>query len=493
MATSFDAFEMLLRENISDAVVNLTFEDEDPASLLIDTFNAETLAGRNQSIGAENQSPDPGYRASYRIRVQRGGRVAGAKLFGNTTTMMGGTNQLTQLMGQAADGKYLDPRRTPGPGWLEVAMKLRRVKGSVVVNRDQIIAELAANPIDEVAGNYLMDSVARVRSYQVNAFWGDGTASLAQVNASSSVLEASAVSVTLGQTSAYSGTFARFQQGDLLQAATTHATLRVLKTGTGASGATGYIRVVKVDRINRKLFLQSEPGVGTVALVDTDHLMYADTYDFVNGHAEANKIVPEGVESLVINTGTFPGTNYAVENVTELIAFTEDVTTTPEDPTPENIAKILDTIADGGYQPPTALFSERSFWTYYSQLERESGAQYVVSQGAAFQASGGVDGPVVQHMGTRFQRFPSTRMRTQTLVGLAPDEWMKFVPLGNNAIHWVYGNGPMAGVQSVFFPVSDGVQGTELARADYDTYCQFGNKIPGRQFWKRGYKTQRTV
>jgi hypothetical protein len=255
----------------------------------------------------------------------------------------------------------------------------------------------------------------------------------------------------------------------------------------------GEFRVVNIDSDNRTIDVEAMPGEGTIALSDNDHLILQDTLDFSGASLSAQSLASEGVESLLISSGNFPGTSLNVSNHSVLKSFIVDTTTSPEDPTPDAVALLVDKIADSGKQPPSVLFGERSLWTLYSQLEKEAGAMYTVGQGGAFTASGGVEGPVVTHMGHRFQKMVSVRMREGTLVGLSPDTWRKFIPLGNKTIHWYATNGPLSGANSIFLPVSSGTQNTELSGADYDSFIQFGCTDPRRNFRRLGFNTARTV
>ena len=170
MAQSFDQFELLLREYIAPGSINLEFEDDEPAWGLIGTFDAETVAGRKRD-GTVSQ----GYQAEYRIKVQSGGRIAAGDFLGNTTGMMGKDSHLA--MGQGADAKYLDPTKTPLAAWVEIFLDLKRVKGSVTINHQQIMAALATKPVDEVAGDAAMEAVKRIRGYVISSFYEAGNAS----------------------------------------------------------------------------------------------------------------------------------------------------------------------------------------------------------------------------------------------------------------------------------------------------------------------------
>ena len=121
MADSFVQFETLLREFISPAAIDLEFKDDDPAWNLIGTFQPETVGGSRVFDSTASDFP-AGYEAVTKIKVQTGGRVSGGNFSGNTLVMMGKDSHLA--MGQAADAKYLDPRKTPLRAYIDIRMIL---------------------------------------------------------------------------------------------------------------------------------------------------------------------------------------------------------------------------------------------------------------------------------------------------------------------------------------------------------------------------------
>lgn len=496
MADAFDQFELLVREYIAPAVTDLTMPSDDVAQDLIGTFQPETIGGRRGPYSTTDLSP-AGYEARYEIKVQVGGRVAGGTFLGNTQTMMGKNTHL--VMGQAADALYLDPRKTPSRSYIELAMRLKRIKGSITINRQQYFADMATKPIEAVAGDHVMDAVQRLRSYISNAWYGNGSGYLAQVNNAAGV----SVTETAGgvEVAIDGGTFARFMKGDII-VGTTNADPYVQRAGS----ISGLMRVVNIDADNRSIWLQSEPGEGTIALSDNDVLLYADTYLFGGASHEVNSLVPQGVgiaggSGLLRSSGVFPGSvnarygsgGLSVADHSELKSFIVDRTATPVDPTPDEISSVVDKILDANMEPPTAVIGERSLWTLYAMLERETHGVIQVPMGAPFQAAGGVSGPIIRHMEHSFTRFVSNRIESGSVVGINPSTWMKYMPLGDRSIHWFYGNGPMSGIGSIFGPTFNGIQATELADAPFDAFCEFGCLNPRQNFRIRGLKTQRDV
>ena len=490
MADSFQQFEVLLREFISPAVTDLTLKDDDVAWNLMGTTQPHTVAGKRVFDTSASDFP-AGYEAIFKIKVQSGGRVSGGTFLGNTLTMMGKDAHLA--MGQAADGKYLDPRKTALRAYIDIRMILKRIRGSVTQNTQQIMADLAADPVEEVAGGAVEDAVRRFRGYVINAFYSDGSASIAQVNDSSPA----AIVETAGGTTVEidGGTWGRFMKGDLVVFGS-NADPRVQVAGN----INGLARVVAIDQDLRNIKIQSEPGEGSLAISDNDHIMLDGTYDFNAASIAAGSLVPEGSESLLINTGTFPGSTSPVftsgldvTHHTELKAFIQDTSSAQDDPTMDAVTVLLDKILDLDEDPPTAFIAERSMWTLHAQLERENNSLVQVPMGGTFQAAGGVSGPMLSHQEHRFQRFNSKRIRPNSLLGMNPSTWMRFMPLGDRTIHWVYGRGPLAGISSIFGPTFDGTQLTELVDAPFNAFLQFGVIDPRLNFRRLGLKTQRDV
>ncbi len=208
----------------------------------------------------------------------------------------------------------------------------------------------------------------------------------------------------------------------------------------------------------------------------------------------------EGIESLLINSGTFPGSTSPkfpsgldVDHHAELKAFITDTSSTPEDPTMESMTILLDKILDIEKAPPTALIGERSLWTLFSQLERDNNTLVQVPMGQTFQAASGVAGPMLSHMEHRFQKFSSIRIREGTVVGINPSTWRKYIPMGDRTIRWVLSNGVFSGAPSIFGPLHDGVQLLETVDAPFDGFVEFGCLDPRANFRRIGLRTQRDV
>ena len=487
MADSFEQFEVLLRETIDDRVLDLTLDTDDVAWNLMETFMPQSTAGKTNDGSA-------GWMAEWRIRVQRAGRVAGGKFTGNTINTMGTSDLLN--MGQAADALYLDPAHSPLRSYLPIRMSLKRVTGNLTVNTQQILADLASTPIEQVGGDYIEDAVSLVRLLACDYFWSDGSAALAQVNmaAGASITEtAGGVEVTID-----AGTFARFAKGMRIVAGSNVAVAnygssdRTARTGTTSSNPAGVMRVVNIDVENRTIWLESEPGEGTVALSDNDQLMVEGTFDWAGTTVTGSSLAAEGVESLLLDSGTFPGTSFSVAAISELKSFVDGSESSLEYPTPEKLALLIDKITDAGKMPPSVLISEQSVKTLYAQQEREAGAYYSVPQGAGFMASGGISGARFQHGDKVYAWLTSSMVRPGAVVGLSPETWKKFMPIGGKTIRWVMTSPPINS-NSIFRPVTSGRQLSELHSADFDFFIQFGCTDPRRNLRRIGFYSQRDV
>ncbi|MHC4091166.1 MAG: hypothetical protein ACYSVY_12990, partial [Planctomycetota bacterium] len=64
MADSFDQFETVLREELSDAVTDLSLSNDDPWWNLIETFQPEPRGGRVLGTATGTSAGDAGWEAN---------------------------------------------------------------------------------------------------------------------------------------------------------------------------------------------------------------------------------------------------------------------------------------------------------------------------------------------------------------------------------------------------------------------------------------------
>lgn len=501
MATddSFGQFEQLLREQIEPRVHDMTLRTDDISWQLLQTMQPIDRAGRRKLTDGTQATGAAGWMAEWRIRLQRAGLLTGGKIGGTTWEMAGGGSNLP--MSQGISALYPDPTKVPARAYLAIAVFLKRIKGSLTINRDQIMADLVTNPIEEIAADYTQDVVERLRRTICAHFWSDGSAHIAQVN------NASGVNVVENQTTpgglevaVDAGTCYRFEEGQRIVAGSNIAAANYGSSPrvavAGSVNDAGVMRVVNIDRDSRTIYLESEQGEGTIALSDNDVLMDEGVYDFTAATVNAGTLAPNGIESLVINSGTFPGTAHDVDHYGALKGWVSGTAGTNVDPTTELISEVMDKITDSETTPPSVVIAESSVWTRWAQLERAGFAQYQVPQGAPFQASGGVSGPVITHQNHAFSRFSSSLCRENALFGLTPETFVKFMPIpgeGVATIKWFFTTGVMSGTPSIFGPVTSGARLSEMAQAPFDVYCEFGLKEPLRNFRIQGVHSQRSA
>jgi hypothetical protein len=318
--------------------------------------------------------------------------------------------------------------------------------------------------------------------------YGAGTASIAQVNV------AAGVTLTEGANTAVTidgGTAFRFVVGQRYVGGT-NADPRVTSAGTAADPAV--FRCVDIDTDTRQPLFEPEPGVGNITLADNTHIMVAGTYDFTAASVALGTRAANGFESLLISSGNFPGAlKPATASHRHLRSYVKGDETNLVPPTPEIVAELIDKITDSGKRPPSVLLAEQSLWTLYSQLERQAGATYPVPQGGAFTASGGVAGPRVTHGEVTFSRLASPRVRPGCIIGISPETFKRFMPLGNKTIKWALAGGGVAGAQSIYGPIRSGRQLSELSDAPFDVFVEFGCTDPRRNFRRIGLYSQRTM
>lgn len=479
--TAFAQFEQLLLEEVEPSVLGLDLPGDDVAWNLMDTFPAIEKAGRRTGT---NDYAD-GYECSWRIRLNRGARVTGGSFGGNSIVRMGPDNLIN--VGQQVDDLYLDPVHTPLRGYAKVTMELKKLQGQITANREQILSEIIASTLEEVAADGVEDAVFQVRETCCGLFWAPN-AVLAQVNDGSgaSITEAAIAWVPVDN-----GTPFRFTEGQRYVAAALSSGLPATPRA-GSTNTPGVFRCVGIDTDLRKVGFQSEAGEGTISLSDNDGIMLEGIWDFSIASPYANR-APNSIENLIINTGTYPGTAYNVASHKELQAYISDNTATPVAPTPELIAEICDKVTEPGYEPPTTLVAERSVWTYYAQLERQAHVVYQVPQGAPYTASGGVNAPVITHGNYTFAKLSSAKVREGSIFGIAPETFRRFMPGGGKTLRWATQSGGVAGMAGIFHPIYSGRQMSKVAAADFEFWMQFGQVMPRRIFLIKGVLSQRTA
>ena len=510
---AFGQFELLLQEYIDPAVHNL--ELDSPVDVMWDflpTFRPISTAGRRTNQAGVSDANTAGYEAQWRIRLQRGGRVTGGSMSGNTITKMGPQSAL--VMGQAMDGTYLDPTKTPMRSWLDLKMNLKRLRGSLTINRTQIHNDILANGLESVAVDNTEDAVYKVRKMLSSLMWSpaDGIMGRLWTGTPTSITEAAVSWHPVTE-----GTIFRFVVGDryvfaLSDSGATTPVIPGTSIWTPRASATplhtpSVARCVGLDPDAMYVGFQMEPGEGTLTVAKGDYVLAEGMYDFVPGGTftvggsapgvspVVQSFAPNSVQNLLIASGTYPGTAYAVTTVRELKSFVTDNTSTPVLPTPELFAKQIDKMILAGIPAPPALIAEPGIWTLYSQLERRAGAMYTVPQGSQFTASGGVDAPIIAHGDMVFRRLSSSICPPNTVTGIDPSTFCKFMPVGGGTptIRWAIQQGGVAGVSGIFRPVAVGAILTDLSVADFDLYFQLGQTNPRRCFRMLGVHNQTTA
>ena len=484
MADSFDQFELLVREMTSGAVVQADLEGDDVIWNVMDTFDAVDSAGRDTSNALASGAA--GWFAEWRMRVQRGGLVTGGTFAGNTPAVMGADDTL--FIGQAADALYPDPAQASMRSYESIRMQLKRIQGTYPINRQQILADLATNPIEKVSVGAVEDIAFLVRSLIEAYLYGSGNATVAQVD------NASGYTLTKGTNTAVTvktGTAYRFVIGQRY----VHGSNADPRVTTGSAANPDVFRCVDIDTDTRQPLFEPEPDTaGTIALADSDHIMVHGTYNFTAASVALGSLAANGFESLLIKTGNFPGALFpSVTDHRHLKSYVTGDESNLVAPTPEVVSEMIDKITDSNMTPPSVLIAEQSLWTLYSILERQGGATYPVPQGGAFVASGGFAGPRISHGDVSFTRLASAKTRPGSIVGLSPDTFQRFMPLGHKTINWALTGGGMAGADSIFGPVRSGRQLSELSDAPFDVFVEFGCDMPRRNFRRIGLHSQRSM
>jgi len=490
---AFNQFETLLREHLESSVLKLIVEADDPIWSFLQTVTNTRKMGRITGAGSKTAG-DPGYEARWEVLFQRGGRVTGAHFGDTEATLMGPGNAL--VMGLGTGGQYPDPTMTPQRSYLELVSFLKKARGSIVISRDQIEAKLLGSPVEDVAAGHVEDGTYQVRALISALSWSQGDGALAQLNDAGGAVIAEANPTWIDIDA---GTCHRFVKGQTYVAATTN----VNKFDTPRAGVLhnpGHMHCVSVDRDNRRIALQADPGEGDITLTDDDWIIYQSMWDFTTAATGATdntpSLSPNGVENLLINIGAFPDSDIAdVTNYPELWAFIDGTYGDPgtmDLPEPEIIDEILDKMIESGSPSsttPPMLLAEPSVWTLYNHLERRA---FMVSPATGtFMSAGGVSGPVYTYGNKQFVRLNSSMCRPNTIYGLDPDSFKRFFP-NDLTLRWAMSQGGVAGIGSIFRPVTSGRNLTDLSAAEFDCWWQLAQTRPNANFIRRGVESRRT-
>lgn len=499
MADVFDQFSSLIPEAVAAGVRDLTLKEDDVAWGLMATVPGVPKLGRD-TMNALGSTAD-GYFYEWRILQQRAGMVQGGKFGGDTTLTTGPDTTWPLVTGQGATDLYPDPAYVPMRSYFPCRLSLKRFKGSVTCSKQHIEAEAITTPLENLVANYAEDAIFQLRQSATNQFYGNGAGVVGRMDGamSGTLSDTASATATIKE-----GTYRRFVKGQRYQVAaissfstamSSSVTARRGTTETTPSYAPTKLVCVDVDTHSRTVQFMVENGAGTVsAIADGDYIFLADFIDWSNTAATplAASMATQGVESLLIATGTFPGTALDVTYHRELKSYVEGDETALEDPTPEVIAKMIDYITDSGKEPPPVLIAEQSVRTLYAQLERVAGAEYSVPQGAQFMASGGVGGASFGHFNYGFQWLSSPKIRPGSVLGFAPDTWTKAMGGGNGDIEWFASSSGISGANGPYLPTISGRQYTRVLQAPFDVYLEFGCTDPRRNFRRIGLHSQRT-
>lgn len=495
--TQFAQLNQLLLEKVHlplyDAILP---EDDDPGWQFLNRADPIKTVGRRMDSGS-------GYEASYRVKVQSGGTVAGAR-FSNPTTAQMGYDSILNM--SAAVGSTLstdlfpDPMQAPETSYTTVRMYLKKGRGVYRCTREQMTARLASDPLEDVALDVSMDVARLVRAWIMNAFWGDGLGTVAQVDLAAGYTINGSTNAPMS-VHIKNGAIKKFIVGqnyvfadDVSSYGTTAITWRTI--GGNSTTTPTPARCVDINVKDGNVVFQLPAGSGgNITLADSDRIIWAEA--LVQGSADTpNNLTTmgQGVDSLLLDSGTFPGTSFDAGNHQWLRSKVLGSTASPVDPSPDLFAEDIDLITEEGYAPPEDIFAEQPVWTRYGQMERATGVLYPVPNGGQFTPSGGINAPVLGHFtptgSVAFRRNTSRLCRKNSIYGLAADTWMKIMPAGEAAILWARSNSGVSGFNGIFREIAVGNNSrlTDVLSAEFEFLYEVGCNAPRRQFRHHGIR-----
>ena len=469
ITNAWEQFETILRENLGNAVENLRPEGiSDPFLDMLPRMEPLGLGGRESSDSAM-------YAARRKVKISRGGMVTGGQWTGNNVTGMGANDDLP--VGQEATALAPDPEKVPLTQYVTLETTLKRILGNVTVNMTQILVDLLADDLDELAVGHIEDATFQVLKNLLAWMYSDGTGMIAQSDGSYTVNDSGQQAVGLK-----AGPYNRFIKGQRywVYSTTSWPTTTTRKGGT--------MRCTNIDDNAGTVEFEMEAGETAASIVVNDNIVLAGS---LTSGTSGTALVPKGIEYMFKETGAFFGLS-DITQYPEFIAYIEGDEDNTVEPEPDRIAKLIDKIKKSGTAPPTMLVSEATLASQYSYTEKAGFATYVVPSRFP-NPDGGVGKPVFTHGDIVLPWETSDYIRPGMLWGAAPDTILKFQPGGAATIRWWNGNGPGAGVGKIFVPVTDGTRQTELWQAPFETHIDFLAIRAKRNFRYVGLITQETA
>lgn len=478
MASSWQAFVTILHEQLSDRTVDMRLpEDDEFTWRILAMIPPERTGGRAEDSSGANIA---GFQAKWNVLLQDPGLATGGNFTGNTVTAMGADS--LQYMAMAADALYPDPANAALPSYAQIKMNLKRIRGVLTVDQQRLFADMTAVGTDKAIYDYVAGGAKLVRHLVSSHYWAPGNGALAQVDNDTSVISTGTNRKAIP---VKNGRYSRFKVGQRYVFSADSSGITTQKSNSVA-------RCVDIDEDNRKVIFEVEPGLSDITVADNDWIILEGMYDFT----AAASLAPNSVESLLINTGVYPGTAYTISatNHRRLAARVKGSATKLELPTPEMLADMLNIFEESGRPGPSHIGAESGVWTCYSQIERQGGAVYPVAQGGQFQASGGVSARPVLNIGTKtYETFSSGLCRENCFFGLRPAAQKKFMPVNGETVMWVRGGENANGIPNIFQQLRSGRSLTEMHAAEFDAFCEFGDTEPFNQFRRLGVHSLNTA
>lgn len=487
---AFTQFELLLREEIDSSVLDLTLPTDDISWSMLNTFQPVDVAGRTTNMASLASEGSAGYEASWRVLLQRGGAVSGAAMSGNTFATSGPGEKL--MMGQTLATPYLNPANTPSRSYMDIKMLLRRVVGQLVINRQQIFADLATKPIAQVAAESTEDAVYQVRALWEALFWSQGYGIIAIADGGDTLVEANPVYLSVK-----GGTIHRFVIGQRYYACGLTSGVpygsQIIQGTIDADNTPAFFRCVAIDIDANTVGFQSEAGEGNIVVADESAIIMAGLTVFSNENAAAGTTYAmESIETLLRSSGTYPGTGWDVATHRVLKSFIEGDEDNLVEPEIDVLIKIIDKMADAGKPVPPMIVAESSVWSRMALLEKQNYGTVQIPQGTQFMAAPGVSGPALSHQSFNFQRVTSAKCRPGAWHGFDPSTFKRFMPL-SNTIRWLMTQGGVSNQSGIFRLITSSGLASELSAADFDFFAQLGQEDPRTAFRRIGLISMKTA
>lgn len=485
MADQFSTFASMIPQAIEESYYDGVLPTDDGIWSITQAFKANYQYGRDPYHSIT--SATNGWFHTWRILQQKAGTVQGSTFQSPTIETAGLDTTFPLNEGTANDVYAPDPTYVPNRTYFLLTMQLAALTGNLTATRALVEAATISGNADvaSMSSDLVDDLAEKLRhTFCVQAYC-DGSGVWARVKTAASVTTTGTI-VYLSE-----GTAQRFIVGDAYVLAA-----HVAPANYGSSRRTKVLDANSVGNVmicvdhdleNNAVYFQSPAGrgQGTLTLTAGQDIMPEEMYDFNQATVNAGSRAMEGLESLLITSGTFPGPEaHNVANRRYLRSHVYGAEGEKNLPSGSMLSAPFMAIKKARQAPPTILLCEEGVYVKFQEIERSSFMTYSVPTAGPFAANGGIGNAPMFTWGTSSASWVSSDLiRPNCVIGVTPSTFSRAMPPRAMAINWVYNTGGGPGVPGPFGPpIMEGKRVGTLMQAPFFTWGQWGCTDPQANF-----------